>query len=104
MASKEVTVRLVIDDERIRKLFASAVDAAGVDEHCRLQGDEDCGVGVQCRTCDTGGQPIAWYNRYEDNPYPEVETPTAKGIFELYLLANKHVREHHASSAEGQVA
>jgi hypothetical protein len=95
MATREVTVHLVIDDERIRKLVADAVDAASVDEHCWLGGYEDGGVGVNCRTCDLGGQPVAYYPGTGDNPYPEAETPTVTGIFDLYVLANKHVREHH---------
>src|SRR5881396_1555535 len=100
MAAREVTVKLVIDDERVRRLVAHTLDAASVDEHCRLSGDEDCGVGVECRTCDTGGQPIAYYEGISPNPYPEAETPTARGFFDLYLLATRHVRDHHPAPAQ----
>jgi hypothetical protein len=80
----------------VTSTWPPAVTPAVVDEHCRLVGDEDCGVGVACGTCDLGGQPIAYYHPgISENPYPEVETPTATGIFHLYLLAAKHVREHH---------
>jgi hypothetical protein len=92
MAAKEVVVRLELDDD-LRKAISNAVSARAVDEHCWLSGDEDGGVDVQCRTCDLGGKPVAYYPGISGNPYPDV--PTATGIFELYVLANKHVREHH---------
>ena len=101
MAIREATVRLVLDDERIAQAIGAVLDAAEVDVHCRLVGDEDCGVGIECRTCDLGGQPIAYHPGLDVNPYPEAEVPTATGIFHLYLLANKHVRDHHAAGAEG---
>jgi hypothetical protein len=88
MASREVTIRLVIDDERLRQMIAAELDARRVDEHCRLSGDEDCGVGVTCRTCDLGGKPVAYYPGISD-------VPTATGILHLYLLAQEHVRAQH---------
>lgn len=34
---------------------------ATLDDVMRLVGDEDCGVGIDCRICDRGGAPIAYY-------------------------------------------
>ena len=34
---------------------------AHLDDVMRLVGDEDCGVGIDCRICDRGGAPIAYY-------------------------------------------
>lgn len=95
MATKQATVKLVIDDDRVRQMVATVMDSATVDAHCRMQGDEDGGVGVQCRTCDLGGRPVVYYPGYGSNPYPEAEVPTATGILHLYLLANAHVHQHH---------
>jgi hypothetical protein len=32
-----------------------------LDEVMSLVGDEDCGVGINCRICDRGGAPVAYY-------------------------------------------
>lgn len=34
---------------------------ATLDEAYWLSGDEDTGVGLQCRLCDRGGLPVAYY-------------------------------------------
>lgn len=42
-----------------------------LDANCWLAGDEDGGVGIHCRICDTGGAPIAylgWDNTYANVP------------------------------------
>jgi hypothetical protein len=75
-----------------------------VDERKRepyyLVGDEDCGVGLNCSTCDTGGAPIAWYDGYGlGNPYPEAEVPTAHTVAELVALGDRHVRDIHGGSS-----
>jgi len=60
-----------------------------------LVGDEDCGVGLQCATCNTGGAPVVWYAGYGvGNPYPEAKVPTARTIAELVALGDAHVRAH----------
>jgi hypothetical protein len=60
-----------------------------------LVGDEDCGVGLHCATCYTGGAPIAWYDGYGlPNPYPLREVPTAHTIGALLALGDEHVRRH----------
>ncbi len=33
---------------------------ANLDDVMRLVGDEDCGVGIDCRICNRGGAPIAY--------------------------------------------
>jgi len=69
------------------------LDAETVDTHCYLVGDEDCGVGIYCRTCR--GLLIAYYSGIllAGDPYPDV--PTATGIFQIYPVALKHVHEYH---------
>jgi hypothetical protein len=83
MVSREAVAHRFLDDSRT------------VDLHCWLQGDEDGGVGVQCRTCDRGGMPVVYYPGWGTSPYPEAEVPTATGVLHLYLLANAHVQQHH---------
>lgn len=77
-----------------------------VDAHVRLSGNEDCGVDVQCGTCDRGGEPVAWYAgpaRFDPplypNPYDETRVPTARTIYQLYALAYQHVRETHTEQS-----
>jgi hypothetical protein len=76
-------------------------DLTSLDQHLRLVGDEDCGVGVNCRSCDTGGAPVVWYAGYGlDNPYPEAEVPTANTIGELVDLGLQHVRTLHGEAVD----
>lgn len=66
------------------------------DEPYHLVGDEDCGVGLHCSTCDTGGAPVVWYAGYRvSNSYPEAEVPTADTVAELVILGDRHVRNLH---------
>lgn len=37
----------------------------------RLVGDEDCGVGLECRDCWDGGRPIAYYAGGVKSPYAD---------------------------------
>lgn len=85
MATREVKVNLVAT------LPPALVE--DVDVHVWLQGDEDGGVGAQCRTCDRGGEAVAWYGL--PNPYDEDRVPTALTIYGLYMLALQHVRQVH---------
>jgi hypothetical protein len=68
-----------------------------LDELLYLQGDEECDVSVQCRECDKGGEPVAFYTRFGRNPYPEDRVPTAGTIDELYRLMNRHVVDLHGA-------
>jgi hypothetical protein len=63
-----------------------------LDQPYYLVGDEDCGVGLHCSTCDTGGRPIAWYDGYGvGNPYDETVVPTAHTVAQLVELGQLHV-------------
>lgn len=71
------------------------MNIAAIDARFWLCGDEDGGVGLQCRACDRGGRPIAYYDR-DDSFYgddPEVENVTT--IFGLLAAANYHERTVH---------
>lgn len=67
------------------------------DDFFWLVGDEDCGVGINCRVCDRGGAPVAYYAGISQ-PYPTaaapdvVPTDTVAGLF---ATAVSHAREVH---------
>jgi hypothetical protein len=66
-----------------------------LDKHLTLQGDEDCGVGVQCLICDSGGLPVAYYGW--DNPYsnvPEI-VYVERSITALIEAATQHLATKH---------
>ncbi|MFC3986457.1 hypothetical protein [Streptosporangium jomthongense] len=71
------------------------VNVAAIDARFRLCGDEDCGVGLHCRDCETGGRPVAYYAGlyavYEDDP--TVENVTS--LFGLLAAADGHERTVH---------
>ncbi|MCW2915510.1 MAG: hypothetical protein JWN52_3578 [Actinomycetia bacterium] len=64
----------------------------------RLVGDEDCGVGIECRDHFDGGRPLAYYSgdasAYADDP--EVENVTT--ISGLLAAAERHEAEVHAGA------
>ncbi len=39
----------------------SSAESPSIDEVFWLSGDENCGVGLHCRTCDREGLPVAYY-------------------------------------------
>lgn len=60
----------------------------------RLVGDEDCGVGIECRDHFDGGRPLAYYGdvkAYKDDP--AVENVTT--IDRLLLVARIHEIKYH---------
>lgn len=64
-----------------------------LDEVMSLAGDEDCGVGMNCRICDRGGAPIAYYAgispAYLDTDVVLVDTITA-----LIDAGQRHAATH----------
>jgi len=67
-----------------------------LDELFRLVGDEDCGVGIDCRACDRGGAPIAYYAGL-DQPYPTDAAPDVipvDTIDALLAAAAEHAAAH----------
>lgn len=67
-----------------------------LDELFRLVGDEDCGVGINCRICDRGGAPIAYYAGL-DQPYPTElasDVVPVDTIAALISAAEKHAAVH----------
>lgn len=58
-----------------------------------LMGDEDCGVSLMCRLCDTGGKPFAYYEGISPNPYPDIST--VGSVQELAYMERRHLREAH---------
>jgi len=70
-----------------------------IERPCHLVGDEECGVGLHCSSCDTGGAPVVWYDGYGvANPYPETDVPTAHTLAELLALGDHHVRDVHGGA------
>lgn len=68
-----------------------------MDERLWLQGDEDCGVGLQCRTCDRGGAPIA-YHLGGGNGYPEdSDVVNVDSITALFDAGRQHLVERHSA-------
>ncbi len=59
-----------------------------------LAGDEDCGVGLHCRTCDRGGSPVAYYpgltSPYEDR----ADVATVDTIAALLDAGRQHLTTH----------
>lgn len=71
---------------------------ATLDELFRLVGDEDCGVGINCRLCDRGGAPVAYYAGL-DQPYPTALAPDVvpvSTIGALLIAALDHRSDHHS--------
>ncbi|HEY3259972.1 MAG TPA: hypothetical protein VGJ95_06825 [Pseudonocardiaceae bacterium] len=69
-----------------------------MDEILSLRGDEECGVDMVCRLCDTGGRPVVYYVGYGvPNPYPVAEVPSASTITELVALGEQHIRDVHSA-------
>jgi hypothetical protein len=72
------------------------MDTAALDRRFRLVGDEDTGVGIDCRDCDRGGAPIAYLPGVTGDAYPNdhgvivVETISA-----LLAAADEHDRSVH---------
>lgn len=64
-----------------------------VDSALYLLGDEDAGVGLHCRPCDTGGRPVVYYTS-GSSPYPVDEVPVAATLTEFLRLADDHLGEH----------
>jgi len=68
-----------------------------LDKHCVLTGDEDGGVGIECRLCDAGGQPVAYYGW--DNPYHKVpEVTHVREIGALINAATAHLTATHPAA------
>jgi hypothetical protein len=55
-----------------------------------LMGDEDGGVGLQCRDCDTGGRPVMYYGY----TYPDPTMPITLSIDELFAARTRHDLTH----------
>jgi hypothetical protein len=69
-----------------------------LDELFRLVGDEDCGVGINCRVCDLGGAPIAYYDGGLGQPYPTAQAPDVVPVDTIEALlsaALDHRTTHH---------
>lgn len=68
-----------------------------LDKYCTLAGDEDTGVGIECRLCDSGGQPVAYYGW--DNAYSKVpEVLHVRTVSGLVGAAVQHLRAVHGLS------
>lgn len=66
-----------------------------LDEHLWLCGDEDGGVGINCRICDRGGAPVAYYEPYPMRPsYEGTDVERVSTIIALVSAGRRHLEQH----------
>jgi hypothetical protein len=68
-----------------------------IDDLLTLSGDEDTGVGINCRRCDRGGLPIAYYIGIDDTPYADTDVFVTKSMIELIGAGINHVINAHGA-------
>lgn len=68
---------------------------ARYDETFRLVGDEDCGVGLDCRLCDRGGAPIAYLTHPDDRAYAGTDVQVVHTITPLLAAGEAHLFQAH---------
>ena len=66
-----------------------------LDERFTLSGDEDCGVGLHCRTCETGGLPISYYLGIDKSAYKDTEVIVVQSINALLIAGRTHIARFH---------
>lgn len=69
-------------------------------ERIRLAGDEDCGVGLECRDCWDGGRPLAYLRAWPNDPAyaDDAKVTVVDGTVDLLAAGRAHLDEHHPSS------
>ena len=72
-------------------------EAKRYDEVMRLVGDEDCGVGLDCRLCDRGGAPIAYYVGIDDRAYEGTDVVIVHTVTALIDVGQRHLWERHSA-------
>lgn len=65
----------------------------GQDGRYYLLGDEDAGVGLFCRDCDTGGIPVIYYG----GVHPDPAIPVTESIDEFFAARSRHDMTHPAA-------
>lgn len=79
-------------------LDPSVAGLAYLDERLWLMGYEDCSVGLDCRICDRGGLPIAYYAPYSGSPYGEgADVVNVTTIAALLDAGVRHLADRHAA-------
>lgn len=69
-----------------------------LDDWLYLMGDEGCGIGLQCRQCDRGGLPIAYYMYPEDRTYAAADdVRVVHAIYDLISEGLTHVSANHSA-------
>jgi hypothetical protein len=66
------------------------------DQAFRVAGDEDGGVGLDCRLCDRGGAPIAYYSWPDDRTYEGTDVVRVSTISALLDAGQQHLAQRHA--------
>lgn len=70
-------------------------------ERYRLVGDEDTGVGIECRDCFDDGRPLAYYEGVATLWLDDPKVANVSTITDLLLAAVDHERTaHQADNAE----
>lgn len=73
------------------------VNSERYDETLRLVGDEETGVGLDCRLCDRGGAPVAYYPPHPgDCAYEGTDVQAVQSITALIEAGQQHLGERHA--------
>lgn len=65
------------------------------DATLRLVGDEDSGVGLDCRLCDRGGAPIAYYSHPDDRTYQGTDVVITHSVTALLNAGQSHLLIAH---------
>lgn len=68
---------------------------AAIDRRYRLVGDADLGVGLDCRDCDRGGKPVAYYPGLRPAYAGDTGVENVTTIFGLLVAADRHTRTVH---------
>lgn len=73
---------------------------ARLNEVMRLVGDEDCGVGLDCRLCDRGGAPVAYYQHPADHfGYEGTDVVRVHTIMALLYAGQRHLDDIHPETS-----
>jgi hypothetical protein len=70
-------------------------------ERLRLVGDEDYGVGLECRDCWDGGRPLGYLRPYPgDTTYRnDPKVSTVDDLAALLAIGRSHLDAHHADTS-----
>lgn len=72
----------------------------GFDDAFYLMGDEDTGVGLNCRICDRGGLPVVYYTSSDDDKtYAKTDVVVVHTIIAMISGGMEHLDKHRRSGS-----